>query len=543
MVETEFISTIAGIASAGTKLSVTLYTFSETISTDHRYIKSIAQDVSLASSLLSQLDEDLKADDQPSLYSTAALETAKEAVKECEDVFNEIRAVLEDAAELALQRPTKGRLTLSPLERSKWAFAQPRMVLLMANLQKLKSTLVLVQNALNYADNIESGSETQIDERQKSLLEIFARANQEATKRYEAVRKAAERSDGGIQSLTDGSTAAAANLSSLIKIPTPGDHASDNTAEAESTVQECLDRIENALDRIAQSNPTAISDSSTVAVMIELEKELNRSQPNLQQRSKPRVTLSIVQKQGPKAKLQEAAAIARRNSVGRSTQGLGRSNSRRTQAMNSTWYSTAWNSLPSFQDTISFLQEARNDTSSYFGVEAVTEDVQSVYEPYKREIYSNDNGNYELPRFNAPVTHNTSPDSPTVDYFGQASSSQGQSDLVPEPYAPPRARLASRSRSPPYEGKGKQRAGGPKLEAEVKATEDQGLLADGDDSKAGSDTEKKWNQDEDQRLKTILDSSINAAITEGEKAEPLTDSKGKGKASGSDSSDKDWTTV
>lgn len=188
-------------------------------------------------------------------------------------------------------------------------------------------------------------------------------------------------------------------------------------------------------------------------------------------------------------------------------------------------------------------RRARNDTSSFFGVEAVTEDVQSVYEPYKREIYDNDNGNYELPRFNPPVGHSTSPDSPTIDYFGQASSSQGLSDLVPEPYAPPRARLASRSRSPPYEGKGKQRADGPKLEAEVKATEDQGLLAEGDDSKAGSDTERKWNQDEDQRLKKILHSSINAAITEGEKAESPSDSKGKGKASGSDSSDKDWTTV
>lgn len=113
---------------------------------------------------------------------------------------------------------------------------------------------------------------------------------------------------------------------------------------------------------------------------------------------------------------------------------------------------------------------ARNDTSSFFGVEGVTEDVQSVYEPYKREIYDNDRDNdrdsdhYELPRFNRPVQA-TSPDSPTIDYYGQASSSQqNASDLVAEPYAPPRARLASRSRSPPYAGKGKQRAGGPRLE-------------------------------------------------------------------------------
>jgi len=167
-----------------------------------------------------------------------------------------------------------------------------------------------------------------------------------------------------------------------------------------------------------------------------------------------------------------------------------------------------------------------------------------VYQPYKREIYENDDGNYELPRFNPRVVNSTSPDSPTIDYFSQASSAQGRSDLVPEPYAPPRARLASRSRSPPYEGKGKQRADGPKLEAEVKATEDQGLLAEGgDDSKAGSDTDRKWNADEDQRLKTILNSSINAAITEGEKAESPSDSKDKGKAAGSDSSDKEWTTV
>lgn len=210
---------------------------------------------------------------------------------------------------------------------------------------------------LEFSSNWNKRGEPQIDERQKSLLELFARANQEATKKYEAVRRTAELSEGGIQALTDGSTAAAANLSSLIKTPTSGDPATDHTAEAESTVQECLDRIENALGRIAQTSPTAISDSSTVAVMVELEKELNRSQPSLQQGSKPRVTLSIVQKQGPKAKLQEAAAIARRNSVGRSVQGLGRSTSRRTQQANSTWYSTAWNSLPSFQDTISFLQE------------------------------------------------------------------------------------------------------------------------------------------------------------------------------------------
>lgn len=154
MVETEFISTIAGIASAGTKLSVTLYTFSETISTDHRYIKTVAQDVSLISSLLTALDEDLKQDDQANPFSNSTLSTAKETVKECEDVFNEIRVVLEDAAELALQRSTKGKLTLSPLEKSKWAFSQPKMVVLMANLQKLKSTLVLVQNALSYAGNL-----------------------------------------------------------------------------------------------------------------------------------------------------------------------------------------------------------------------------------------------------------------------------------------------------------------------------------------------------------------------------------------------------
>lgn len=199
--------------------------------------------------------------------------------------------------------------------------------------------------------------ETHIDERQKSLLEIFVRANQDATRKYEAVLHAAEQSEGGIQALTTGSTTAAANLSSLIKGPAQNGPVSDHTGEAESTVQECLDRIENALGRIAQSSPTAISESSTVAVMIELEKEVGRTYPPQQQHGKPRVTLSVVQKQGPKAKLQEAAAIARRNSVGRSAQGLGRSNSRRNQSISSTWYSTAWNSLPSFSDTVNFLQE------------------------------------------------------------------------------------------------------------------------------------------------------------------------------------------
>ena len=60
MAEIGLIASVVGIAGAGLKLSITLYTFSETVATATSDIKNIARDVSLTSAVLEELGRNLK---------------------------------------------------------------------------------------------------------------------------------------------------------------------------------------------------------------------------------------------------------------------------------------------------------------------------------------------------------------------------------------------------------------------------------------------------------------------------------------------------
>lgn len=155
MAEIGLVGSIVGIPSAGIKLSITLYSFSETVSTAHSEIKNIARDVSLTSAVLEELGASLKQDDQAKLYSGSALRTAKEVVKECEGVFNDINYVMGKAMDSTSKRGIKkGKLALTAIERLRWPFLQPKMEMLRGNLERLKSTLLLMLNVLSYARDL-----------------------------------------------------------------------------------------------------------------------------------------------------------------------------------------------------------------------------------------------------------------------------------------------------------------------------------------------------------------------------------------------------
>ena len=156
MAEVGLIGTIVGIAGAGVKLSITLYTFSETVATASWEIKNIARDVSLTAAVLEELGSNLKQDELAKLYSGSAVKTAEDVVTECKSVFMEIDGILAKTMEATSKRwPKKGgRLTLSALDRLKWPFLQPKMELLRGNLERLKSTLVLMLNVLTYARDL-----------------------------------------------------------------------------------------------------------------------------------------------------------------------------------------------------------------------------------------------------------------------------------------------------------------------------------------------------------------------------------------------------
>ncbi|KAK5197480.1 hypothetical protein LTR99_007850 [Exophiala xenobiotica] len=404
--------TLIGIARAGIKLSVTLHNFSETVTTAQTEIKSIANNVSLTASVLHELgvkldqdDDDDDDDEGHQLYSSSATGTARDAARECESVFREINVIITKAMQSAAERGAKnGKVpALSPLERMKYPFLQPKMELLGANLERLKSTLVLLLNVLSYARDLKTEKDEKDDRYRKLVIDNLVRANQEATRAYETLVKRLDDQDhdGTIpedspkspdrsrptESSEKGNGGASLGLS-MIKTPDSDDShgldasSSPRRAKAASTIQACLDRIENALVKVEQSS-SVLHHSSGIAVRIELERETQtmtrlpvNAPQNAQQSSlpNPRITVSILQKQTrrrqdslqSRTRTDSNSNSTRRNT---NTNGLSRSN---------TWYSTLWNSMPSPYSAVSSIQQTLDNTGLFLATEQITEDAGNV---------------------------------------------------------------------------------------------------------------------------------------------------------------------
>ncbi|KAI9806623.1 MAG: hypothetical protein M1825_006080 [Sarcosagium campestre] len=190
MAEIGLIASVIGIAGAGAKLSVTLYTFAETASSAERSIRGIANDVSLTSSVLEQLGSHLSEDEHLKLCSDNARTKTQEICGECERVFEEINEALGKSVAKISDGAAKSQKLLQSL---KWPFQEKKMELLRSNLDRLKSTLLLMLKVLTYGRMIKSSSDdrksTDIDRQQIASL---VRSNEEANKRFQLLMRAIE---------------------------------------------------------------------------------------------------------------------------------------------------------------------------------------------------------------------------------------------------------------------------------------------------------------------------------------------------------------
>lgn len=137
------VASVVALAGTGLKLSISLYTFAETVASADRSISHVAKDISLTSAVLTELSESLRDDKRSGVASSNAVRTADEIVHECSEVFNEVKAALEKATGKG-----KGKISLG---KFKWPFLRPKMELLQSNLERLKSTLTLMLHVLSYA--------------------------------------------------------------------------------------------------------------------------------------------------------------------------------------------------------------------------------------------------------------------------------------------------------------------------------------------------------------------------------------------------------
>ena len=152
MAEVGLIASALQIADIGLRLSLRLYTFGETVAGADRSIITISKDVSLTSTVLKELGQTLDKDQTFRICSPNAVQTADSIVTECQRIFEEMDQVLvkkvSNIKSVAKDRRIKAAQTL---ERLRWPFIKGRMEMLMSNLERQKSTLVLMLNVITLA--------------------------------------------------------------------------------------------------------------------------------------------------------------------------------------------------------------------------------------------------------------------------------------------------------------------------------------------------------------------------------------------------------
>ena len=152
MAELGAIAAIIQVADTGLRLSTTLFTFAETVAHADKSINTISKDVSLTSAVLKELANILTQDKSTRAYSDTAIESAIAVVNECSGLFQELHSMLVEKLPKHSSGPrVKVSRTTLALERLKWPYLQSKMNILQSNLDRLKSSLLVILNVISLA--------------------------------------------------------------------------------------------------------------------------------------------------------------------------------------------------------------------------------------------------------------------------------------------------------------------------------------------------------------------------------------------------------
>lgn len=148
----ELFGTAAGIlqvAEVGFNLATTLYKYASTVKSAGKDIDRIARDVKLTSQVLKRTHEQLKADQQAQLWTDDALVDLEEVLEGCREAFREVDDSLKKS-----MKPSGGKSGISLADKLKWPLKQDKLEVLRANLEKLKTTLLLMLSVFAYGSQI-----------------------------------------------------------------------------------------------------------------------------------------------------------------------------------------------------------------------------------------------------------------------------------------------------------------------------------------------------------------------------------------------------
>ncbi|KAJ6184127.1 hypothetical protein N7519_005428 [Penicillium mononematosum] len=162
------VASIIQIADLGAKLSVKLCTFYKTVKVANKSMQELSSDVSLTCSILNELGKTLEQDDQTRLCSKQAFSTAQEVLQECKSVFEEI----DSAIEKHTQDNEKNRL-LRHARKITIALLGPDLDVLKSNLERLKSTTLLMLHVIMYAGQLRKANEKSTMADQRGLIQTL----------------------------------------------------------------------------------------------------------------------------------------------------------------------------------------------------------------------------------------------------------------------------------------------------------------------------------------------------------------------------------
>lgn len=160
MAELGLIAAVVQVADTGIRVSVRLYTYGQAVASADESISFISKDISRTCSILKTLGHSLEKDREDHLHSHEAIGTAETIVKECLVIVQEMDGVLLKKITRMGLDGSSSRAAVVALERLRWPFLKPKVMLLWSHLDKLKSSLHLMLDVFIYTRQLVDRSVT-----------------------------------------------------------------------------------------------------------------------------------------------------------------------------------------------------------------------------------------------------------------------------------------------------------------------------------------------------------------------------------------------
>jgi hypothetical protein len=162
-------ATIIGFASAGLKLSFTLYAFAAAIGSAGKEIRQSARDISLFSSVLKQLGVKMDEAYRAGFVANEAFDLTKEIIAECRSVFDELETMIEKATttekitvvkmeedDLNVKEVNRDKMTVSFGRRLLYLFQKAEISDQRNRLESLKTSLQVMLALITFTERARS---------------------------------------------------------------------------------------------------------------------------------------------------------------------------------------------------------------------------------------------------------------------------------------------------------------------------------------------------------------------------------------------------